>query len=57
MYFAEANASYIQKWALYQIAAMILCAIIQVYFIRRLFKPTKPMKKSNPIFSPQSSSY
>lgn len=56
----EANASYIQKWALYQIAAMILCSMIQVFSIRRLFKPIKPTKipsskNSTPIFPPQPS--
>lgn len=56
----EANASYIQKWALYQIAVMLLCSIIQVFSIRQLFKPVKSTKipsskKSTPIFPSQPS--
>lgn len=63
MYTVEANASYVQKWALYQILAMIICSIIQVFTIRRLFKSTiskkttSSYKKSNQDFHSQRSDY
>ncbi len=57
MYTVEANASYVQKWALYQILAMIICSIIQVFTIRRLFKSPISNKKSNQNFHSQTSDY
>jgi hypothetical protein len=44
MYTVEANANYVQQWAIYQIIIMILCSISQVFSIRSLFKSTKPTK-------------
>ncbi|CAF0852626.1 unnamed protein product [Adineta ricciae] len=41
LYWVEANESYVQSWAICQIIAMILCSIIQVFSIRRLFKSRK----------------
>ncbi|CAF4647358.1 unnamed protein product [Rotaria socialis] len=38
MYAVEANASYVQYWAIWQIITMIVCSATQVYSIRRLFK-------------------
>jgi hypothetical protein len=62
MYAVEANASYVQKWALYQILTMIICSIIQVFSIQRLFKSPisnkkSSNKKSNQQFHPQTSDY
>ncbi|CAF3468676.1 unnamed protein product [Rotaria sp. Silwood1] len=62
LYAVEANASYVQKWALCQIIAMIVCSIIQVFSIRRLFKSTISSKtslsrKSNENFNPRTSPY
>ncbi|CAF4412387.1 unnamed protein product [Rotaria magnacalcarata] len=37
-YAVEANASYVQYWAIWQILTMIVCSATQVYSIRRLFK-------------------
>jgi hypothetical protein len=48
MYTVEANADYVQKWAICQILIMILCSMIQVFSIRRLFKSTKPTKNLHP---------
>ncbi|CAF1664743.1 unnamed protein product [Adineta ricciae] len=47
LYWVEANESYVQSWAICQIIAMILCSIIQVFSIRRLFKSVTPKKKSS----------
>ncbi|UJR30932.1 hypothetical protein I4U23_018444 [Adineta vaga] len=57
LYWVEANESYVQNWAICQILAMILCSIIQVFSIRRLFISATPQKKSsyNQNFRSQSS--
>jgi hypothetical protein len=48
LYWVEANESYVQNWAICQIIAMILCSIVQVFSIRRLFKSTLSKKLSRP---------
>lgn len=46
MYAVEANATYVQNWAICQMIAMILCSIIQVVSIRHLFKTNNGSMKS-----------
>lgn len=46
MYTIEANATYVQNWAICQMIVMILCSMIQVASIRRLFKTTISSMKS-----------
>ena len=46
----ETNASYVQNWAICQIIAMIVCSMVQVFSIRRLFlssTSTKPSSTKN----------
>jgi hypothetical protein len=47
LYAVQANANYVQQWALCQILTMMICSIIQVFSIRRLFKPTISNKTSS----------
>ncbi|CAF2499512.1 unnamed protein product [Rotaria sp. Silwood2] len=62
LYTVEANASYVQNWAICQIITMIVCSMIQVFSIRRLFKSTISNKtsfnrKHNENFSPRASTH
>jgi hypothetical protein len=55
LYWVEANESYVQNWAICQIITMIICSVVQVVSIRRLFKSTISNKKHNQNFNSQTS--
>ncbi|CAF3656323.1 unnamed protein product [Adineta steineri] len=47
LYTIQANKIYVQHWAIIQILTMIICSMIQVYSIRRLFASTISKKTSS----------